>query len=166
MQKLKKKKYLSFSCRFKSVCWIKSERNLLADRSLSEKTTASRPGLSRVPRQIPPTKRPEPSPGVLRQIASLLCKFVQAINSISLGVPIWQQEWLESSATRRLSQGTEMRAELQWSLKLCAIVTSPCSRPRSPSTHLPVPTSVSSTPPFGDAVTGRDGCRRSQRAIL
>lgn len=81
------------------------------------------------PSQALPIWWPEPSQGRLRQIASLLCKFVQAINSISLGVPIWQQEWLESWAARRLSLGTEMRAELQWSLKLCAIVTSLCSCP-------------------------------------
>lgn len=70
---------------------------------------------------------PKPSQGILQQIASLLCKFVQAINSISFGVPIWQQEWLESWAARCLSLGTEMRAELQWSLKLRVIVTSLCS---------------------------------------
>lgn len=69
----------------------------------------------------------KPSHGSLTQIALSLCKFVQAINSISLEVAIWQREWLESWPARRLSPGNEMRGESQWSLKLCVIVTSLCS---------------------------------------
>ena len=107
---------------------INSEFNLLADESLYEDNNFQR-GLPWASLQTPPIWWPKPSQGILQQIASLLCKFVQAINSISLGVPIWQQEWLESWAARCLSLGTEMRVELQWSLKLHVIVTSLCSLP-------------------------------------
>lgn len=107
---------------------ISSEINLLADESLWE-NNHFQPGLLRVSPRTPPIWRPRPSEGIPKQIALLLCKFVQAINSISLGVAIWQQEWLESWTTRCLSLGTEMRVELQWSLKLCVIVTSLCSSP-------------------------------------
>lgn len=99
-------------------------------------------------------------------MALLLCKFVQAINSISLGVAIWQQEWLESWMTRCLSLGTQMRVELQWSLKLHVIVTSLWSCSLSPSTLFFLPTSVSSILSFGDVVTRCDCWRQSQRAIV
>lgn len=107
---------------------INSEINLLADKSVCEDNNFQ-PGFPWVSPQTSPIRRPKPSQGILQQIALLLCKFVQAINSISLGVPIWQQEWLESWVARCLSLGTEMRAELQWSLKLRVIVGSLCSRP-------------------------------------
>lgn len=73
----------------------------------------SRPvGLTPPPPPLhPPTSSHQ---GSLRQIASLLCKFVQPINSVSLGVAVWQQEWLESWATRRSSLGRAMRAASQW----------------------------------------------------
>jgi len=140
----------SFSCcvaavqpgrrRYETVCLTGVKIKIENNWSLSQKTPTSLRGLWRVSSQNPLIWRPKVSQGRLRQIASLLCKFVQAINSISLGVPIWQQQWLESRAARRLSLGTEMRAELQWSLTLRAIVASLCSCPLFPSAffHLPV----------------------------
>lgn len=78
-----------------------------------------------------------PPRALLQQIASLLCKFVQAISWASLGAPVWQQEWLKSWLPCLLPLGTGMRVASQLSLRLHAIVTSPvflqplfCSCPR------------------------------------
>lgn len=71
---------------------------------------------------------PPPPQGRLRQIASLLCKFVQAINSVSLGLAVWQQEWLESWAARRSSLGSGMRAASQWRRRITRPLSPPSSR--------------------------------------
>lgn len=105
-----------------------------------------------------------PPKGTLQQIASLLCKFVQAINSVSLGVPIWQQEWLESRtpATCHLGPGWEQHHNEARNYVL--LLPPLCSCPLFPSILLLMPTSVPSVLFFGDVVTRCECWRQSQRA--
>lgn len=69
------------------------------------------------------------------QIALLVCKFVQAINSVSLGVPIWQQEWLESWAASLLvtwdrdERGITTRPEIACYCCLPVFLSSPLPPP-------------------------------------
>lgn len=104
----------------------------------------------------------KPPRALLQQIASLLCKFVQAISWASLGAPVWQQEWLKSWLPSLLPLGTGMTVASQLSLRLRAIVTSPiflqplfCSCPRLPP--------VSS---FGFIVTRFDCSRQKVKRLV
>lgn len=107
-----------------------------------------------------------PPKGTLQQIASLLCKFVQAINSVSLGVPIWQQEWLESRtpATCHLGPGWEQHHNEARNYVL--LLPPLCSCPLFPSILLLMPTSVPSVLFFGDVVTRCECWRQSQSQVV